>query len=327
MSDFWVATLSEVIAGLLSGVVLALIPLVVTRKKAGTIAGAGGRNSASAAENGNQIHVGGDVLGDVTINDQRVSITQNISASLAAQASGGGVSSNSASSNGRLAAACCAFVALACLFVFYHPIALGLMVGAVVGLLVNFVVVVIRTSHAALWSGRTRQSCARVAAAVGVAVTSWVAIYTTTIHGYNLLAMQVILGRTSVDLAVTNSAITNVVEAVLGPIRQVIEQFGAEGLMFLVCLLAGALFSAVVVFRAWQLVFDWASFVRFASGNAPLSVTARAKKFRRENLMWLAELALAGTIAIVFASGLAFSGYYAMTGQFELPSAVSTPAP
>ncbi|MGO4534412.1 hypothetical protein [Leifsonia sp. 2MCAF36] len=315
MNDFWIATLSATVAGVVSGLLLALIPLIRTRSGNKTTP------SGPVAQNydGNQIIVHDGIQGAVSIADNSIRITNNITTSLRDSPN-----ADKSLSNESTAAIGIGLAALACLFVFYHPIALALTIGTAMGVLANFAIAIVRTARAGMWSSRTRLAAIRVVFSLAIATGAWIAIYSSTQGGFNLLAMQAKADGSAASATVSGNIFAQVIGVALNQIKEIVQLYGLPGVTFLLTLLAGATFVGVLLLSAWQLVYGWNSYIRLESGAASPRVAARAKKFRDENARSILELAMISAITIVASTGLMFSGIQYLTNQPVLPVTVPT---
>jgi hypothetical protein len=287
VESFWIPTASNLVATIVGGLLVALIPI------------------GTRPNLWHQVNQVTTVQGDLHqhVDNSRLVVETNISQSRKSS------SDQKPSGDDPIWVAVVACLIATGLFLTYHLILLSLTVGIALGLLATLVMAVRRTARFRLWDGAGILLVIEVALSLGAAALAWVGVANLSWHGTTIGQLSDRVNAAAAANQPTPGIIGTVVDTVLDPALQLIKLgFQDQTLFLALTLMAAVLLSSLMLIWSWLGLFDWMAYLGFVYGQTTKKrLVKRAIRF--ENRSWggfWAHVALCAIVAL-FATGLFLS--------------------
>lgn len=294
--------MSDLITQVISGVIVALIVLLVQRTWISIARSAAASDAVEVGpknDSGNQALIldsqtTGGVRVDQSYRDESQHTTiihQNMERSPDASAAD--------DDYGKVVLLLIAMAVAGFLFVLLRPLLEVVSYGAVVSAVVMTVVAVYRTRQLEVWSGRAVATIITVGGAGAVAVLTWRAVTDVVRDGMSLQAIRDAVPSFSADP--DSGLVASYFDYLVNSAFPSFFGFHEHVLPFTIALLLAGVAQAALIVVALSAVWDWNAFLSFRSGSQRKHLVARAKSHDEGGVLGLL-VAAAPLAAIAFLS-------------------------
>lgn len=296
MGEFWTQALSGIVATIVGGLIVALIPLGTRSSRWQS------QKRIKAVNRGGTQVIVDDVQGDVdvSIDDRRYIIVQeNIEESYAPAKSKG-----KSDSSDEIWLVGIGAVLVATLFLMTYSILFWVIVGMIIGLAATLFLTIARTFRARLWSWRATGVVVQVLASIAGAGYAWYSVFNLTWRAYTITSLNQRVSDAAATISTPNRSGNQWMTNIFGYISELVKMDFPNGLAFVISILGAVVVSGTMLIWTWSALFDWNAYVGFIHGRASQRMGKRAYRYSRSGWGDIGMIIFTVAIVLFFASGL-----------------------